>query len=476
MELLKQGKTAFTLAVSPAMSPAEAYAKEEFAKYFAKASRVTLEETPAAPGNRKTIVIGKTLLRAMGLEDALGKAEALGQDGYYFSVSDSLLAIAGEGERGTLYGVYSFLEKFLGCRWFTPEVEVIPAKRDILIPSQEASYTPCMEYREPAITECRIPEYAARQKINGHFGQMGEKYGGHVKYGDGYFVHTFDRLMPPEEFFDEHPEYYAEIDGVRLKEKTQLCLTNPDVLRIVTERILKVIESQPDATIFSVSQNDNYHGCTCETCRKVDAEEGSQAGALICFVNQVAEAVAEKFPNVVIDTLAYQYTRTPPKLAKPRENVCVRLCTIECCFVHPLAECQVDDPDAPKNDYTGTFASDLIGWGKICKRLYIWDYVTNFSHFWMPHPNFDVLAKNIRFFRDNNVKGVFEQGCPRDGGGEMTDLRSYILAKCLWDPDADPEELMDEFLAGVYGVAGHSIKKYLDTVYHAVVDKGCHLY
>ena len=306
--------------------------------------------------------------------------------------------------------------------------------------------------------------------------EMPEKFGGGVGYADGYFVHTFTKLLPPDRYFDEHPEYYSEIGGKRIREKTQLCLSNPDVLALVKQRVLEELRAQPNATLFSVSQDDNYNGCTCPKCRAVDEAEGSMAGSMSRFVNAVAEAVEVEFPHVVIDTLAYQYTRKPPKLTRPRHNVSVRLCSIECCFIHPLRTCRQDDPDAPNIDLSQPFAEDLIGWGKMCNRLYVWDYVTNFSHYWMPHPNFRVLADNVRFFAENGVKGVFEQGCAAQGGGEFTGLRSYILSRALWNPDLDEKLLMEEYLTGVYGQAGPVLMRYLDTVYQAANEAGRHLY
>ena len=189
---------------------------------------------------------------------------------------------------------------------------------------------------------------------------------GGVGYAEGFFVHTFTKLLPPDIYFDEHPEYYAEIGGRRQREKTQLCLSNPDVLELVKARVLEELRAQPESRLFSVSQDDNYNGCTCEKCRAFDEAEGSMAGSMIRFVNRVAEAVEPEFPNVVIDTLAYQYTRKPPKHIRPRHNVSVRLCSIECCFVHPLRTCRTDDPDAPNIELSQPFAEDLIGWGKDC--------------------------------------------------------------------------------------------------------------
>lgn len=410
--------------------------------------------------------------------EALGltaRIEALPKEGFFYCTEGDHLVIGGKG-RSLLYGVYAFLEDVLGCRFFTPEITHIPQRCCIEIPALGHTEAPVMEYREPYLTECKNPDFSARRRVNGQSVPFLKKHGGGVKYADGFFVHTFTKLLPPEKYFDAHPEYYAEVDGVRLREKTQLCLSNPEVLELVTARVLDELRKQPDAGIFSVSQDDNYNGCTCERCRAVNKAEGSMAGAVIRFVNAVAEAVEKEFPSVLIDTLAYQYTRKPPKLTRPHQNVSVRLCTIECCFVHPLRDCRHDDPDAPNIDLAQSFADDLIGWGKICGRLYIWDYVTNFSHYWMPHPNFHVLADNVRFFAENGVKGVFEQGCPADGGGELTGLRAYLLSKCLWNPDVDERVIIDEYLYGVYQESGAYIKAYMEEVYRAVMDAGCHLY
>ena len=113
-------------------------------------------------------------------------------------------------------------------------------------------------------------------------------------------------------------------------------MTNPDVIRIATAEIRKRIQEHPEAMIFSVSQNDWRNYCTCEKCRKLAEEEGSQAGPLLHFVNAIANDVAKDYPDKIIDTLAYQYTRKPPKHVKPAPNVAIRLCSIECCFTHPL--------------------------------------------------------------------------------------------------------------------------------------------
>ena len=451
----------------------ETYAAEELASYLSRMSGKAFTVFTEIQKDRLNILIGLETCR----KDGFTPDEDLTEDGFMIAFGENRLYITGLSPRGTLFAVYEFLEENLGCRFYSPEVEVVPQMNEMLLANVNRKCVPGIEYRSSSVYQLLVPEYAAKRKINGQARNVPSRFGGRIEYGKHYFVHTFcQHLVKPEEYFDAHPEYFSEINGKRIREKTQLCLTNPDVLKLVTDKVLEDIRKNPSARIYSVSQDDNYNGCTCEKCRALDEMEGSQAGSMLHFVNAVAEEVEKEFPNVIIDTLAYQYTRRPPRHVRARRNVCVRLCTIECCFLHPLNVCTVDDPDAPRKDYAQTFRDDIIGWGKMCDRLYIWDYVTNFSHYWMPHPNFHVLAENIRFFYENNVRGLFEQGCGALGGGEMNDLRAYILSKAMWDPYVDVEKIRNEFLSCVYGEAAPFIDEYLETVHQAVEEAGCHLY
>jgi hypothetical protein len=185
---------------------------------------------------------------------------------------------------------------------------------------------------------------------------------------------------------------------------------------------------------------------------------------MLHFVNAVAADIEQEFPNVAINTLAYQYTRKPPEYVKPRYNVIVQLCSIECSFSTPLSE-----------ERNRAFRDDIEGWSKICKRLYIWDYTTNFRHYIMPHPNLRVLAPNIKFFTAQGVKGIIEQGDHNSNGGEMAELRAWVLAKLLWDPSLDGQVLIDEFIDGYYGPAAEPIRAYIKLIHDAVEDSNCYL-
>ncbi len=360
----------------------------------------------------------------------------------------------GASERGTMYAALAFLERELGVRWYTPGVSVAPRREAFTFRRLHHEDAPGIRVRNDFYKEAFDPIWAARNKINGAMTHR-EQPGGVEAY---WAVHTFFPLMPPEEFFEERPEYYSLIDGERVWDHAQLCLTNPDVLDIITERIKDRMRNSPEYLIYSVSQNDWRNPCQCANCQAIVEREGGEAGPLIWFVNQVAERVEQEFPEKFIGTLAYQYTRKPPKHIQPRENVVIRLCSIECCFAHPFTDC-------PQN---AEFVEDLRGWAAIAPHLYIWDYVVNFSHYIMPYPNFPVLKPNIQQFRDNKAIGIMEQAAYQSRGGEFAELRAYVIAKLLWNPEAEVKPIIDDFMYGYYGRAGQYVRAYFDLLHDQV--------
>jgi hypothetical protein len=270
-------------------------------------------------------------------------------------------------------------------------------------------------------------------------------------------VHTFYQLMPPSEFYADHPEYYGLIKGKRISDYTQLCLSNPAVLKIITERIRKIMRENPEYLIYDISQNDWDDPCQCEKCQAIVKKEGSESGITVWFVNQVAEAIEKEFPGKFIGTLAYRYTRKPPEYIHPRDNVVIRLCSIECCFAHDFKTC-------PENQ---SFLQDLDVWSAITSHLYIWDYVVSFEHFLVPYPNFKVLQPNIQTFRDNNSISIMEQG-NYEKGGEFGELRAYLISKLLWNPDCNIENVIDDFMYGYYGRAAKYIRQYFDLLHKCI--------
>ncbi|MGC9327670.1 MAG: DUF4838 domain-containing protein, partial [Candidatus Hinthialibacter sp.] len=433
--LFQSGKTEYSIVIGEGASDSERWAASELQQWLKEISGADFPlRTDDETLKPHEIVVGwNRHSQALLHQEGDAGPDPMDESFTYRNVGPSIVIWGGK-TRGTQYGVFTFLENELGCRWYTPLVSVIPEKDHFTFHYLHHSESPGIRVRNDFYYEAFDPIWAARNKVNGAMGYR-EQPGGLECY---WAVHTFFPLVPPDEFYEEHPEYYSLIDGKRVYQRAQLCLTNPDVLRIVTERILERIRQNPEYLIYSVSQNDWAGACQCDACQAIAKREESESGPVLWFVNQVAEAVEKEFPDKYIGTLAYQYTRKPCKTIRPRKNVVIRLCSIECCFAHDFEHC-------PENE---SFVRDIKGWAAIAPKLYIWDYVVNFSHYIMPYPNFRVLQPNIQFFRDHNAIGIMEQAAYQSRGGEFAELRSYLISKLLWNPECDVEAVIDDFMYG----------------------------
>ena len=486
MLIANHGATRAHIIVADDASAATRRAAKELSRYIFKITGANMTIHPASRGK---IICGDAAEICVGLTGRPNEPDISGlkNDGYIHRTVGNTLFIVGQNDRAILHAVYAFLEDELGCRFFTDTVEHIPQRRYLTIGQIDKTVIAPFEYREIFGNVCfDDDEYAAKRGLNGQFYQLDKEHGGSILYQG--FVHTFGYYVPTDEYFDEHPEYFSMVDGKRFDGgdkkygengaymvNTQLCLTNPDVVRIVTEKLRKEIEEHPEATIFSISQNDWGEPCRCPACAAVDEEEGSYAGSLIRFINQVAENIAEDYPHVIIDTLAYRYTRTAPRHTRVAPNVAVRICTLSDCFSHPLRSCDDNWRSTETLHEGNTVPQDMKEWGEICDRMYVWDYVTNFNHYFTPMPNFQVLQDNIQFFLENNVVGLFEQGNGEDLSGEFGELRYYILSKLMWEPYGDVDRWMREFTAAYYGMGAQPIREYIDAMSKYVTENNVHV-
>lgn len=465
IDIAVRGKpAAYTIVIPEKAGAVEKYASGELQSFLERVTGVRLPvATDEKPLPEKAIILGETRhsLAALGCGF---DPKALGSDGFRLAARPPHIVAYGSAKRGALYAAYEILETYAGCRWYASWHSVIPKREKVSIPADiDDVQIPAFEMRESYWYDInRHRDFSARLRLNGYnctWGAVDAKYGGDsFRFGGGLgSCHTFNKLLPPDVHFDEHPEYFSLVKGKRLKNRTQLCLTNPDVLRIVTSNVLERIRKDPDAKFYGVSQNDWGNYCECERCAAVDAEEESHAGTVVRFVNAIAEAVEKEFPDAVIETLAYKYTRKPPKKTRLRRNVMPCLCSIECDFARPIPE----SPYAANK----SFMKDICGWKTQTDRLYLWDYVTEFTFFTLPFPNVYALKGNLQFFRDNNVKEMFAEGAQMGRHAAFAELKGWLLAKLMWNPDREVEPLIADFFAGYYGKAAPFVRVYFEELH-----------
>lgn len=375
------------------------------------------------------------------------------EDGYSLSTAGGILKISGNAN-GVVYGAVSLLEDYLGVDYWGENEYSLKQTDNISLPLIEKIDNPAFRYRQ---TQC----YAMRSDtIYKWWNRLEEP---NEAFAAGYWVHTFDKLLPSAVYGEKHPEYYSFFNGKRHPGKaSQWCLSNPEVFEIVAQRIDSIFKANPEQKLICVSQNDgNYTNCTCPECKKIDDEEGALSGSVIHFVNKLAA----RFPDKEFATLAYLYTMNPPKHVKPLPNVVIMLCDIDC-------EREVSLKENASGQY---FMKALEGWSKISDNLFVWDYGINFDGMMSPFPNLHILQDNIQTFRDHHVKMHFSQ----IGGsycGDFAELRAYLVSKLMWNPDADVDALMKHFLNGYYGKAGTYLYQYIKVMEGALLGSGHRLW
>ncbi len=410
-----------------------------------------LREGAPVKAGTKVISVGRTArLQKSGLAEA--KLD-LGEEGYAIAAQGDTLFLLGGKTRGPIYAVYSLLEEDLGCRWYananTPRIPRVETLR--FRPALRHS-VPLLKIRHTQYYETHNNVWSLENKARTMATNMPAEWGGDAMHPPGYLAHTYDRLVPPEKYFKEHPEYFAEVNGKR--QKSQLDLSNPDVLRIVIETVKSELRANPDSRYISISPNDGRGYCECSICSAIDKAEAtapnSKSGSLFNFVNKVAAAIKSEFPAVMVTTLAYLDTFTPPKTIRPRKNVAVWLATdshawkYQFCFTTESQE----------------FQNALKAWNALGTEIYIWDYTTDYVHSLVPMINMPVVTANMKFYMEHGAKGIMLEGDSMGWGGERNTMRGWVWTKQMWNPDLDTRALMRDFIYGHYGTAAEPIWQY----------------
>ncbi|MDO5760156.1 MAG: DUF4838 domain-containing protein [Bacteroidota bacterium] len=354
-----------------------------------------------------------------------------------YTIKDNKLLFNGSN---AYYSVVDFLEREMGVRKFSVDCEVYPQRKDLSLKSS-LNYS----FRSPNVF----------REVNSNFTKRNRDFQKWLKtdlyletFAKGFFVHTANTLCSDKEYFASHPEYFALVNGQRTRD--QICWSNPEVFNVMKENLRQAMLLQPDKTWWSVSQNDNPTYCQCDKCMELINKEGSPAAPIIAFVNKMAKA----FPTKLISTLAYTYSRKCPKTLKPEKNVQIMLCTIEANRNITIEE---EKNRNPKN----SFAKDLEDWAKVSQNIFLWDYECDFAYYMCPFPNMHVLQPNIKYFVKNGANMQFQQAnCNK--GHEFAELKNYLLAKLLWNPEENQDSIINDFMHHYYGAAAPKVREYMD--------------
>ena len=463
--IVADGKSEFSIVTSENADECIMTAAEELQTYIEKISGAELEiitENQLAEGE-KAIVLGETRLENEITE--VNRA-AIGADGFLLYSDGNYLLIAGGDSRGTLYGVYTLLEDYLGVRWFTPELEVVPESKDVIIDGKlNKIVQPSFAIRRND-TGGTNDAFRARTKMNVSFHYEMPEYGGALTYV--LWDVTFDKLVP-DSLFAEHPEYFAQLpDGTRTTD--HVCVSHPEVLTVAVENARKaILADKKNAKYIHIGQKDNSNYCQCENCTALYEKYGSISAPTIIFTNAFADALDDEFPDFTFTFYAYLETERPPRDLSLRcnPNVVPVLCGLHhACRSHLLTECGAQDGDESFLNLYGetepTIAQDFADWTKIADRTFIYDYTINFLNTAQFFSNFETMQPTMKYMHDIGITG-YVYNCGDGHYAAFNDLRNYLLRKIQWDVDCDVEYHMMDFIKAYYGeAAAPYIKEILD--------------
>ena len=466
--LASHGRSDYAIVIATNASPTVKHAAQELADDLKQISGAALPVVSGPPSG-PAIFVGVSSFLSSGFQKV--RSAVLPEEGFMICTAGRNLCLAGHDDRGTLYAVYAFLEDHLGVRWYAPDATVLPPQDTVSVPELNETRTPAFSYRDTdeAIV-FKNAAWDAHLKLNGVSVPDQADLGGINRLFNG--AENFYQLVPPGRYFADHPEYYSLINGQRKSSPdSQLCLSNPDVFKVVVAALVAEAKANPKELTLGLSPNDARDGnCQCDACRAADAKFGSPAGTLLNFVNKVAAAVQAALPDrkIWVETLAYQYTEqapTPGTIA-PADNVLVCLAPIYACDGHPLAS----DPQNKKSNEA------LLAWNKVAKgHLQVWHYVTNFAHYLQPYPDWDELGADMVYYRANGVSGMFCEG-DYQGNCELQVMRTWVMAHLFWNPQQDVWALIRDFSDGYYGKSGADIYAYLRLFHDRLQQPEIHLH
>ncbi len=465
--IAKDGRPLVPIVVPDEPAPEERNAAAELALYLGSAVgsefRVIPESDPGARG--AAIHVGPTAFaKSLGADPA-----RLGPEEWRIRTAEGRLVLAGGRPRGTLYAVSRFLEDVVGVRWWSPSEESVPGRPGLRTGPLDRRGSPAFGYRDFHGLD-GPPMFRLHLRLNGNETGLAPEWGGRIAFGM-HGVHTFEILVPPGEFFDSHPEFFAERAGFRVAERSQLCMTEESLAPFLAQRILAIARESrtraersghPPPRLYDVSPNDWGGRCECARCRAAVERTGSDAGVLLELVNRVASIVRGEMPEIDVTTLAYTWTFAPPRVSRAAEGVVVR-----------VAGYGVRDQIRPASDPgNARYLRALDRWATVAPGFWVWDYALSFhDRFALPFPNLRTFGPDLRAYRDLGAAGLFVQ-FDAGLGGELHDLKVWVLAKLVEDPERDTDRLVREFLRGYYGPAARHIRTYVRLTERAADEAG----
>ena len=388
----------------------------------------------------------------------LAKRVDLNDEALVINVTPGQVVFVGRTNQATTHAASIVLEQ-LGVRWLLPTEKgtYIPARRTVRLDEQSTIDQPAFIMRRGLPVQHGLdptpPQKISREKWNIHVAAWSrrQRQGG-LDWTAG---HAYSHLVSPDAYFDGHPEYYSLRHGER--RKSQLCTTNPSVVRIATESARGITKATPHRLI-GVGPNDGESFCQCENCSKLIFKAGQQYDIIVDFANQIARDVGEQFPKARFYFFAnYHSGMNPPLRIKPEPNL-----------VFWLVRWNVDQAHSIYHPNAKSFKSAIGKWTEYGRAhnnmIVLYTYYGHYSNF-LYYPIVHVLKDEFPYFQDHNIRGMYSQTQQHWG---CQGLNFYVYSRLMWNPKADVDAMVEEYCRLAFGPAGKTMQQYYDLLETAV--------
>lgn len=422
------------------------FAVNDFAEHLRLAApQGKYELNPETP-EKQRILIGRAAVEAFQLQD---KASVLKYGAYAIQTNGSDLLIYGYDIQGTINGLYTFLEKHLGIRWFGPtdDFRIIPEQTNLDFPSISENGKPDFWTRciEATITPGPIENaWGVRNRLFKEFREW-----------DMDANHSFYRLYPGSLYAKSHPEYYSmNSNGRRVvpPEYTQICYSNPDVIEIARKAAESYFSGGVSKTCFSLTPDDNMTFCQCPLCKPLQPSRPDDINcftdAHMEFVEKITDMIKDKFPDRKIAFSAYGACILPP-LKKLRNSQ------------HYYLDITPDFTQYADVEYRDKELKNISDWCKQAPGIVVgWHAYTSLRQI-APCYFPSLFSYTIkRLHKDFNAISILGDGDV--GFWPFTGPQGWLLSRLLWNVDADTEEILNEYFTKLYGPAAADVRSLYD--------------
>ena len=451
-ELVGNSKPQLGIYVDPRADLVTLSAAAEMARYLTRVTGAAFSPIHGdlAPGEGAMLVIGRDSALGRSLLPA-SELDSLGEDGFVIRSVGAHILIAGKTSRGTLFGVYWFLDRVIGIKWLAPDATYIPASGHIVIPPLNERQIPRYSYREVLDVEGQDRLWRAHNLMNG------ESHGPSFSPAPAE-IDVFDRswsakggsanffeLLPPQQHQRQHPEWY---------QGGQLAMMDPAMREALANAVIQRMRQLPDYRSVWFAVHDMDWGWDLDPASRVFAAmHGDQASApRLDMMIDVANRVRAVLPGARLAFNAYHWSFTPPPGMKVPDYLLVYPMTIQVDYRTGLGEAT-----------NLGLAEDLRGWNSVAHNIIVWDHIVNFLGYIQPHPNIRAIGRSIKWLSGlENVRGYFAEGSWETAGSEFSCLRNWLIARLLWNPNEDVQSLLEQYTTLYYGPAGKLILQYID--------------